>query len=122
RTLPHAPHTSCTSAHDAIWRRFTRHRTPLSFPTRRSSDLFYAGRVPPTPGDEALVKKLVARLQADRLRADLGIARFKQDSLEARSEEHTSELQSHLNLVCRLLLEKKKIDAPITEEVGEQSR
>src|SRR5207237_9968726 len=27
----------------------------------------------------------------------------------ARSEEHTSELQSHLNLVCRLLLEKKNI-------------
>src|SRR5260370_13725862 len=27
-----------------------------------------------------------------------------------RSEEHTSELQSHLNLVCRLLLEKKKRD------------
>src|SRR5260370_25418273 len=26
---------------------------------------------------------------------------------EVRSEEHTSELQSHLNLVCRLLLEKK---------------
>src|SRR5260370_22863472 len=29
--------------------------------------------------------------------------------LLSRSEEHTSELQSHLNLVCRLLLEKKKI-------------
>src|SRR6476661_10245319 len=29
-------------------------------------------------------------------------------SRPARSEEHTSELQSHLNLVCRLLLEKKK--------------
>src|SRR5260370_11168990 len=29
--------------------------------------------------------------------------------LRRRSEEHTSELQSHLNLVCRLLLEKKKI-------------
>src|SRR5260370_2614310 len=28
--------------------------------------------------------------------------------LPVRSEEHTSELQSHLNLVCRLLLEKKK--------------
>src|SRR5260370_32701109 len=28
--------------------------------------------------------------------------------LPGRSEEHTSELQSHLNLVCRLLLEKKK--------------
>src|SRR5438477_9814607 len=27
---------------------------------------------------------------------------------ELRSEEHTSELQSHVNLVCRLLLEKKK--------------
>src|SRR6201990_3731408 len=27
---------------------------------------------------------------------------------ENRSEEHTSELQSHVNLVCRLLLEKKK--------------
>src|SRR5260370_9115981 len=27
---------------------------------------------------------------------------------QGRSEEHTSELQSHLNLVCRLLLEKKK--------------
>src|SRR5260370_28494693 len=29
-----------------------------------------------------------------------------------RSEEHTSELQSHLNLVCRLLLEKKKRSLP----------
>src|SRR6266480_8150499 len=29
-------------------------------------------------------------------------------SIRARSEEHTSELQSHVNLVCRLLLEKKK--------------
>src|SRR5260370_5056246 len=28
--------------------------------------------------------------------------------ISPRSEEHTSELQSHLNLVCRLLLEKKK--------------
>src|SRR5690242_20865790 len=28
--------------------------------------------------------------------------------IEERSEEHTSELQSHVNLVCRLLLEKKK--------------
>src|SRR2546422_4326557 len=30
------------------------------------------------------------------------------DLYEARSEEHTSELQSRLHLVCRLLLEKKK--------------
>src|SRR5260370_15889819 len=34
-----------------------------------------------------------------------------------RSEEHTSELQSHLNLVCRLLLEKKKHEN-ITHNVG----
>src|SRR5260370_13266860 len=34
-----------------------------------------------------------------------GIERSRRRS---RSEEHTSELQSHLNLVCRLLLEKKK--------------
>src|SRR5260370_2120484 len=34
---------------------------------------------------------------------DAGLAWFPE-----RSEEHTSELQSHLNLVCRLLLEKKK--------------
>src|SRR5260370_31845733 len=33
-----------------------------------------------------------------------------------RSEEHTSELQSHLNLVCRLLLEKKKTHKPHTTQ------
>src|SRR5260370_12418453 len=32
---------------------------------------------------------------------------------QGRSEEHTSELQSHLNLVCRLLLEKKKKMLPL---------
>src|SRR5260370_18763593 len=32
---------------------------------------------------------------------------------QIRSEEHTSELQSHLNLVCRLLLEKKKRPSPL---------
>src|SRR5260370_2833934 len=34
--------------------------------------------------------------------------RKKRPDFIPRSEEHTSELQSHLNLVCRLLLEKKK--------------
>src|SRR5260370_29444014 len=34
---------------------------------------------------------------------------YNRAEARARSEEHTSELQSHLNLVCRLLLEKKKI-------------
>src|SRR5256885_3610712 len=34
---------------------------------------------------------------------------LKAGTIAARSEEHTSELQSPCNLVCRLLLEKKKI-------------
>src|SRR6266571_9044437 len=33
---------------------------------------------------------------------------FERVEPSSRSEEHTSELQSHVNLVCRLLLEKKK--------------
>src|SRR5690348_17967054 len=41
--------------------------------------------------------------EADQRRALLGLA-----DVELRSEEHTSELQSPVHLVCRLLLEKKK--------------
>src|SRR4051812_49760339 len=47
-----------------------------------------------------------------RLRA--GAHRPGADRPRRRSEEHTSELQSHVNLVCRLLLEKKK-EARVTE-------
>src|SRR5690242_21131491 len=43
-------------------------------------------------------KKQLDQKNADRLMKSSG----------ERSEEHTSELQSHVNLVCRLLLEKKK--------------
>src|SRR5688572_32710906 len=39
--------------------------------------------------------------------------RWRAAALARRSEEHTSELQSQSNLVCRLLLEKKKI-TPLT--------
>src|SRR5688572_32219240 len=46
---------------------------------------------------------LVAHLLANRLQQAV--------NLGLRSEEHTSELQSQSNLVCRLLLEKKKNDA-----------
>src|SRR5438477_5525347 len=44
------------------------------------------------------------------LLADVGIDELglRTERAEFRSEEHTSELQSHVNLVCRLLLEKKK--------------
>src|SRR6266480_5122803 len=39
---------------------------------------------------------------------DAGIVVIEPVAEKWRSEEHTSELQSHVNLVCRLLLEKKK--------------
>src|SRR2546422_6163185 len=44
------------------------------------------------------------------VRADPAVMRFGDEDalIHARSEEHTSELQSRLHLVCRLLLEKKK--------------
>src|SRR5260370_25818168 len=42
------------------------------------------------------------------------LSRMEYPSPAWRSEEHTSELQSHLNLVCRLLLEKKKQAASYT--------
>src|SRR2546429_2424742 len=38
------------------------------------------------------------------------VLRMENDIVKFRSEEHTSELQSRLHLVCRLLLEKKKIN------------
>src|SRR5207237_9151482 len=57
-----------------------------------------------------------ARCGADRHGLRAAVLRHAQPRAHAvlrrvravRSEEHTSELQSHLNLVCRLLLEKKK--------------
>src|SRR2546422_1639819 len=44
-------------------------------------------------------------LHFDAIRYSSGLCGFSSDG---RSEEHTSELQSRLHLVCRLLLEKKK--------------
>src|ERR1041385_9469273 len=38
---------------------------------------------------------------------------FFRSAIKTRSEEHTSELQSRLHLVCRLLLEKKKCDGSL---------
>src|SRR2546422_1419115 len=50
---------------------------------------------------------------ACRRRADRGLV-----SLVFRSEEHTSELQSRLHLVCRLLLEKKKKKTHLAHETN----
>src|SRR5438034_6961401 len=63
-------------------------------------------------GDPELVtfwRSAAKPFQALPLVEDGAAARFGLTSEElARSEEHTSELQSHSDLVCRLLLEKKK--------------
>src|SRR2546430_5458437 len=45
----------------------------------------------------------------------IGSRRYRRTPCAARSEEHTSELQSQSNLVCRLLLEKKNIDSFVTQ-------
>src|SRR5258707_11881770 len=45
-----------------------------------------------------------------QIMAQLGVAKFDDLIGHDRSEEHTSELQSRQYLVCRLLLEKKKIE------------
>src|SRR5690349_22626011 len=81
-----------------------------SFPTRRSSDLHGAGS---RGGETRCGSAWRGRISACRLcasrpaAADLGPVDCR--ALTAgRSEEHTSELQSRRDLVCRLLLEKKK--------------
>src|SRR5690242_21054704 len=54
-------------------------------------------------------QRLDASIQVCLQVADIRITLHTYDLLRwDRSEEHTSELQSHVNLVCRLLLEKKK--------------
>src|SRR5690348_18184048 len=73
-----------------------------SFPTRRSSDLGAA------PSGARLRAEWISELMAFRDRA--APRESARDRTKAnRSAEHTSELQSPVHLVCRLLLEKKKI-------------
>src|SRR4051812_49600762 len=55
------------------------------------------------------VKRACARLRPFRPVSCAAVRQVERlDTILDRSEEHTSELQSHVNLVCRLLLEKKK--------------
>src|SRR2546422_3928261 len=57
---------------------------------------------------EALLRQVLLQALAE-LRFDLLLRKLLVElHQELRSEEHTSELQSRLHLVCRLLLEKKK--------------
>src|SRR5437773_9613591 len=74
------------------------HRFLHSFPTRRSSDLL-SDEPERVPFQHA---ELAHRLPRRCRRKGFSCAWLY------RSEEHTSELQSHHDLVCRLLLEKKK--------------
>src|SRR5206468_4881947 len=60
----------------------------------------FTGRICPAPCEEACV----LRINDD----PVGIKSVERAIIDKRSEEHTSELQSRSDLVCRLLLEKKK--------------
>src|SRR5438477_7078198 len=79
-------------------------RPPRStpFPTRRSSDLVAA------VGFAREAELPISVRGGGHGVAGLSVGDGSLSSTSARSEEHTSELQSHVNLVCRLLLEKKK--------------
>src|SRR5256885_11037395 len=79
------------------------------FPTRRSSDL--VRRTPRASRDARAPTIPAPRSPAARRRARTGARR-------ARSEEHTSELQSPCNLVCRLLLVKKNQLRQLTILIG----
>src|SRR2546422_1888986 len=57
-----------------------------------------------TAGDDALERRRLLEPLVDQFLHGWGV----RSGAGARSEEHTSELQSRLHLVCRLLLEKKK--------------
>src|SRR5690606_41924141 len=77
-----------------------------SFPTRRSSDL-------PSMSGGRIARLGLSRMSSVfglKVRPSTAIVLPSTDPPHAatRSEEHTSELQSRENLVCRLLLEKKK--------------
>src|SRR5437868_11901357 len=82
-----------------------------SFPTRRSSDLqknidarTSGGRIDAPP----IVIGRIDRGSTSRPIARPWKVRSTAVEPRSRSEEHTSELQSRFDLVCRLLLEKKK--------------
>src|SRR5438552_5653923 len=85
----------------------------------RSRELL--ARVPDDPGGrwwrtgwEGKAGRVLARRNEERLRQ--ARTHLKEANGLVRSEEHTSELQSPDHLVCRLLLEKKKIKSVRTSE------
>src|SRR5690349_24199164 len=98
------------------------HRDLPSFPTRRSSDLRSARwELPAPPASRAFRSWRGSRaFRASPPASPASRASRRPASRRARSEEHTSELQSRRDLVCRLLLEKKKKKTiPCQERVNE---
>src|SRR5690606_41727140 len=83
------------------------HRYSHSFPTRRSSDLFVWWKE--TYGDDFYVELNRHGIPEEDV-VNETLLKFAEKHNVKRSEEHTSELQSRENLVCRLLLEKKKTE------------
>src|SRR2546422_6738992 len=73
--------------------------------TLRGSELAFLRRGKEIPNKNGYNMRSVFSLFSSDLAIDLGTS-----NTLVRSEEHTSELQSRLHLVCRLLLEKKKIN------------
>src|SRR5260370_20081319 len=71
------------------------------------------------PADAGMTfKKVFLNLPGDQKAIWTSPFRLRPNDSLWRSEEHTSELQSHLNLVCRLLLEKKKNTADLHRSVA----
>src|SRR5690606_41798232 len=84
-----------------------------AFPTRRSSDLTPAADSAAAAAAARPQIQVLAEVDTVILREVFTYAGGSRDPFVSllgttRSEEHTSELQSRENLVCRLLLEKKK--------------
>src|SRR5260221_9576393 len=76
----------------------------------RSPEVLYFGRLERRKGVHLLIQAAVSHLSAGANASFRFIGADTQSAADGsmRSEEHTSELQSHSDLVCRLLLEKKK--------------
>src|SRR3989454_3846141 len=108
---PRAPRTPRVVTADTPTEVTSAPTTPLPVAARPKPA---ARRAPPAPRKSrvGLVAGLVAVLGALGAGGYFLLGRSKPEppSSESRSEEHTSELQSPCNLVCRLLLEKKKND------------